>query len=284
MVRAIGSDVVEFRIGDRVVTLPFPDESNSGPDKIGTFADAALALGQGPDGTLRTHGVFHQSALAHAPQTLDFLHASTLTVTWLTAWNAYFGLEGRKLGPKSWVLIQGTGGVSIAALQLAVAFGANVVATTSTEERASRVKALGATHVLNYRKDADNWGQKARDLTPEGRGFDHVLDIGGNETLSHSLQAVRPEGVISMIGAVGDESAQPVPMFMALPHTCIVRGFLAGTRTQMKELVRFIDEKKIQPAVDDVVFDLADLKNAYRRLKEKKHFSKVLVKIEQPVA
>lgn len=281
MVKAVGPDVVEFRIGDRVVTHFDPDE-NAGPNKIPTFADVPSALGQGTDGTLRTHGVFSQNALVHAPQTLDLLSASTLTITWLTAWNAYFGLEGRKAGPESWILVQGTGGVSVAALQLAVALGANVVATTSTEEKSFRLRALGATHVVNYRENADTWGQKARDLTPEGRGFDHVLDVGGNETLAHSLKAVRAEGLISIIGAVGTATAEPVPMFMALPHACIVRGFLAGSREQFQELVRFIDEKKIQPAVDDIVFDLADAKDAYRRLKNRKHFSKVLIKIEQP--
>lgn len=272
----------KVRVGDRVVTNCIALDDDAADDKSGTLADALAGLGQGADGTLRTHGVFSQNTLIIAPESLDLLHASILTVTWLTAWNAFFGLEGRKAGPESWILVQGTGGVSVAALQLAVAIGAKVVATTSTEEKAARLKALGATHVLNYRTDAETWGQKARELTPEGRGFDHVLDVGGNETLSHSLKAVRTEGVISMIGAVGAATADSVPMFMVLPHTCIVRGFLAGTRNQFKELVQFIDEKKVQPAIDDVVFDLTDAKAAYRRLKEKKHFAKVVIKIEQP--
>ncbi|KAG9258716.1 uncharacterized protein F5Z01DRAFT_215353 [Emericellopsis atlantica] len=281
IIKAVGSDVVNFQVGDRVVTHNDADVDRDGDDKVFTFAEAIVAMGQGADGTLRTHGVFHHNAVVHAPKTLDFLAASTLTTTWVTAWNAYFGLESRKLTPESWVLIQGTGGVSVAAAQIAVAFGANVVATTSTEERASRLKALGAVAVINYRTYAEIWGQKARELTPNGRGFDHILDVGGNETLTHSLKAVRAEGVISLIGAVGAASAETVPMVLALPHTCIVRGFIAGTRRQFQDLNRFIDEKKIQPAVDDVVFDLADAKDAYCRLKEKRHFAKVLIKIEQ---
>jgi len=273
--------VFNFQAGDRVVTHNDADVGRDGDDKVFTLDEVPAALGQGADGTLRTHGVFHQNAVVHAPKTLDFLAASTLTTTWVTAWNAYFGLESRKLTPESWVLIQGTGGVSVAAVQIAVAVGAHVVATTSTEERASRLKALGAVAVINYRTDADTWGQKARELTPSGRGFDHILDVGGNETLTHSLKAVRAEGVISLIGAVGAPSTETVPMVLALPHVCIVRGFIAGTRRQFQDLIRFIDERKIQPAVDDVVFDLADARDAYRRLKEKKHFAKVLIKIEQ---
>lgn len=261
-----------------------PTTNDAGDDKPFAFADVPGALGQGTDGTLRTHGVFSQNALVHAPKTLELLPASTLSCTWLTAWNALFGLKGCQAGSESWVLVQGTGGVSMAALQLSVALGASVVATTSTEEKASRLKALGAAHVINYRTNTDDWGQKARELTPAGRGFDHVLDVGGNETLSHSLKAVRHDGVVSVIGAVGSADAAPVPMIMALLHTCVVRGCLAGTRNQFKDLVNFVDEKKIQPAVDDVVFDLAHVKDAYRRLKEKKHFSKVLIKIDQPAS
>jgi NADPH:quinone reductase-like Zn-dependent oxidoreductase len=236
-------------------------------------------LGQGVDGTLRSKGVFYETGLVHAPSSLDWLPASTLTVTWTTAWNALFGLEGKKAGPGTWVLVQGTGGVSIATLQLARAVGATVVATTSTEEKAARLKALGAKHTVNYRTNPDGWGQEARSLTPEGRGFDIIIDIGGYQTLPQSLAAVRVDGVLMVVGGVG-EDAEPVPLFLALVHTCIVRGILGGTRAQFREVVRFIDEKGIKPAIDDVVFELKDAKDAYRRLKEKKHFSKVVIRID----
>lgn len=236
-------------------------------------------LGQGTDGTLRSHGVFSEKALVLAPKSLGWLPAATLTCTWTTAWNALFGLKGKEAGRDSWILVQGTGGVSIATLQLASTIGATVIATTSTDDKATRLKALGASHVVNYRSNPDNWGQEARYLTPGGRGFDIVIDVAGNESLSQSLGAVRVDGVVLVVGGVGG-NAEPVPLFATLLHTCIVRGILGGSRGQFKELVRFIDEKGISPAVDDVVFELAEVKDAYGRLKEKKHFSKVVIRID----
>lgn len=236
-------------------------------------------MGQGIDGTLRSRGVFAEKALVHAPKSLDWLPAATLTCNWATAYNALFGLKGREAGPGTWVLVQGTGGVSIATLQVAVAAGATIVATTSSEEKAARLQKLGAAHTINYRANPNDWGVQARRLTPEGRGFDIVIDVGGNETLPQSLAAVRVDGQVLVIGQLG-RTVENVPMYMALLHTCIIRGFIAGSRTQLKKVIAFIDEKKISPAVDDVVFELAEAKDAYRRLKDKKHFAKVLIRID----
>lgn len=276
---AVGSSVKEFKAGDRVITYPAPKlVEASGDNAFASMADIHTMLGQGADGTLRSIGIFAEKALVHAPVSLDWLRAATLTCNWTTAWNSLFGMEGRKAGPGTWVLVQGTGGVSIATLQLAVAAGATVVATTSTGERETRLTALGATHTVNYRSNPDSWGQKARSLTPGGRGFDIVVDIGGNQTLSQSLLAVRVDGVVLVVGGVGENTA-PVPLFAALIHTCIIRGLICGSRAQLKEVVCYIDEKGIQPAVDDVVFELADAVDAYRRLNDKKHFSKVVIQL-----
>ncbi|KAJ4132395.1 hypothetical protein NW754_015211 [Fusarium falciforme] len=275
-VEAVGSSVKGFKPGDKVVTNFDPSIPD---DAFSTIAQVPKMLGQGTDGTLRSIGVFPEGALVHAPTSLDWLQAATLTVTYTTAWNSLFGLKGREAGPGTWVLVQGTGGVSIASLQLATAVGATVVATTSSDEKATRLKELGAKHVVNYRTNPDGWGKEARALTPEGRGFDIVVEIGGNETLLHSLQAVRTDGIIMIIGGVGAD-AETVPMFAVLLHTCIARGILGGSRNQFKELVRFIDEKKIKPVIDDVVFELAEVKDAYRRLKEKKHFAKVVIRVD----
>ncbi|KAH7110664.1 hypothetical protein B0J13DRAFT_499735 [Dactylonectria estremocensis] len=281
-VEAVGTLVTNFKPGDRVITYAAPKAVESkGGDAYSSMADVQPMLGQGTDGTLQSIGVFAESALVHAPTSLEWLPAATLTVTWLTAWNVLFGLEGKKAGPGTFVLVQGTGGVSIATLQVAVAFGATVVATTSSEAKAARLRALGAQHVVNYQVNPDGWGIEARYLTPDGRGFDTVVDIGGNETLSQSLSAVRVDGVIAIVGGVGKDT-EPVPLFAALMHTCIVRGSLGGSHNQLKELVRFIDETKVRPAVDDVVFELADVKGAYRRLEDKKHFAKVLIRVDHP--
>ncbi|GAM33744.1 hypothetical protein TCE0_013f00869 [Talaromyces pinophilus] len=261
IVEAVGSSIHEFRPGDRVVTVCGPKIAESrGDDAFATVADVVSMMGQGIDGTLRSMGIFAEKALVHAPRSLDWLPAATLTCNWPTAYNALFGLKGREAGPGTWVLVQGTGGVSVATLQVAVAAGATVVATTSSEKKAARLRELGVSH--------------------RGRGFDIVIDVGGNETLPQSLAAVRVDGQVLALGQVGG-TADNVPMYMALLHTCIVRGFLGGNRSQLKEVIRFIDEKKISPAVDDVVFELAEAKDAYRRLKEKKHFAKVLIRIDQ---
>lgn len=236
-------------------------------------------LGQGTDGTLRSHGVFSEFALVPAPKTLGWLPAATLTCTWATAWNALFGLRGRAVGPDSWVVVQGSAGVSVAALQLAAAAGATVVATTSSTDKAARLRALGAAHTVNYRGNP-SWGEEARALTPGRRGFDFVIDIGGAETLPQSLAAVRTDGVVLVVGGVGDAAARQPPLFAALVHTCIVRGVLGGSRRHLRDAVRYIDERGIEPAVDDVVFELAEAKDAYRRLEQKKHFSKVVIRVD----
>ncbi|KAL2812951.1 NAD(P)-binding protein [Aspergillus granulosus] len=281
-VEAVGSSVREFQKGDRVITncAPKPVDDPQGDDSPCTILDIPTCLGQGTDGTLRSWATFPETALVHAPKSLDWLSAATLTCNWPTAWNALFGLKGNEAGPGSWVLVQGTGGVSTAVLQVAAAAGATVVATTSTEGKALRLKALGAAHVVNYRSNP-NWGGEARQLTPGGRGFDFIIDIGGNQTLPQSFAAVRVDGIILVIGGVGEDAA-PVPVFSALVHTCVIRGLLAGSRNQLRDVVRFIDEKKIVPAIDDVVFELAEAKSAYRHLKEKKHFAKVVIRIDHP--
>ncbi|KAM0342545.1 hypothetical protein ACHAPU_009395 [Fusarium lateritium] len=280
LVEAIGSNVQNFKPGDRVITFPAPDVvSQRGSNSQSGMADVQTMLGLGTQGTLRSHGVFSESALVHAPKSLDWLQAATLPVTWLTAWNALSCLGNTQTGPDTWILVQGTGGVSVATLQLASSFGLTVVATTSSEEKAAKLMELGAKHVVNYREHALDWGKKARALTPGGAGFDMIIDIGGNETLGQSLQAIRPHGSIQVVGAVGQET-EVVPMIGALMFTCTIRGFLMGSQSQFNDLVRFIDEEKVRPFFDDVIFELADAKDAYRRLDERKHFAKVVVRID----
>jgi NADPH:quinone reductase-like Zn-dependent oxidoreductase len=279
---AVGPSVQEFHPGDRVITWPAPNLAEErGDDALPGIPDAPFMLGHGRDGSLRSVGVFAEKGIVHAPESIDWLHAATLPCTWTSAWNALFAVEGKKAGPGTWVLVQGTGGMSIATLQLAVAAGATVVATTSTKERQSRLEALGAAHTVNYRSNPDTWGEMVKTLTPHGRGFDIVIDVGGNETLPLSMEAVRVDGTVVLAGQVGAKS-EPVPMSEAFMHTCWVRGMLLGSRNQLKQVVRYIDQKRIQPAVDDIVFELAEAKDGYRRLNEKEHFSKVVVRVDHP--
>lgn len=278
VVLATGSSVNDLHPGDGVITYAVPRLAREhGDAAMPSIADAPHMLGQGVDGTLRTVGVFAETALVRAPRSVGWMGAATLSCTWLTGWNVLFG-RGVTVGSGEWVLVQGTGGVSVAVLQLAVAVGARVVATTSGEEKAARLRGLGAAFTVDYRKNPA-WGVEARGFTPGGRGFDLVVDIGGDQTMPQSLEAVRVDGTVATVGQVGGVG-EAVPLSAAFVRTCTVRGVLAGSRAQLRELVRFVDEKGIEPAVDDVVFELAEAKEAYRRLKERRHFAKVVLRID----
>ncbi|KAI0191154.1 hypothetical protein EV127DRAFT_428758 [Xylaria flabelliformis] len=232
-------------------------------------------------GTLCRRGIFRHGALVPKPSNLSHAQAATLTCSGLTAWNALMGCKGREVKQGDFVLIQGTGGVSIAALQIAVAAGASVIATTSSDAKAERLRALGAFHVINYSKTPE-WGEQAKALAPGGRGVDHVVEVVGPSTLPESLKAVRRDGLVTLAGIVGGptEGHIPVDIMNALFQLWVVRGVLLGTRDMLRDMVQFVEEKKIQIAVDDAEFKLEDAKSAYKRLKSQKHFSKVIIKME----
>ncbi|KAK0246750.1 hypothetical protein B0A54_16716 [Friedmanniomyces endolithicus] len=275
ILKAVGAAVKKFATGDRVVTHligRIPDDA-----KV-DFNSLRSSLGIGTNGTLAQYGIFHESNIVHAPRSLSFDQAATLPCSGLTAYNALFGLGGRQIQENQWVLVQGTGGVSVAALQIAVAVGAQVVATTSSAEKAVKLEGLGAKHVLNYR-DTPEWGLPARALTPGQAGFDHVVDIGGEATLGESVKAVKTDGVVSTIGLLGGPTDRQVPMMAVLHNACTVRGLVAGTRQQMRDFVAFVDEKGMKPTLDDMVFGIEDARKAYWRQERQQHFSKVIIKL-----
>lgn len=159
-------------------------------------------------------------------------------------------------------MTQGTGGVSIFAVQFAVAAGATVIATTSSAAKAAKLKKLGAHHVINYREDK-NWGQTAKKLSYNGEGVDHVIEVGGPTTMKQSLEAIKIGGVISIIGFVGGayKGEGEAPGFMdVLSHMATVRGILVGNRVQLEAMNRAIDANNIKPMVDEKVFTLDQLK------------------------
>ncbi|KAK4173822.1 putative alcohol dehydrogenase [Triangularia setosa] len=280
MVVSVGSAVTSLSPGDRVVTYLSPSLPPSDETTLPAFSDIGAGLGQKVHGTLTNQMVITQHGVIKAPSNLNPIQAATLTCSGLTAWNALFGLSGREIKEGDWVVVQGTGGVSIAALQFAVAVGANVIATTSSKEKAERLKELGAKHVINY-KETEDWGDIAKDYTPDKKGVDMVVDVAGNSSLVQSLAAVRTDGIIVLVGLLGKFDAGAIPMMSALWRPCIVRGVLLGSRQQYRNLVRFVEEKGVVPVVDDVIFGLEEVKEAYKRLEEQKHFSKVVIKIEE---
>lgn len=276
-----GANVTSLSPGDRVVTHMVPETS----EQLTALDDATFpstphicaGLGQGLNGTLATHGVFRESCLAKFGSNLTFEEAATLTCSGITAWNAVMGLQSKAVKKGDWVLVQGTGGVSIAALQFALAVGATVIATTSSASKADKLVALGAHHVINYR-DVPEWGATAKKLTPDGRGVDVVIDVGGNATLGQSLAAIRIDGLIVIAGLLGKTDKNESIMSL-LGNICIARGILLGSRAMMRDMIAFIEKHGIKPALDDKVFSLEEAKLAYKRLEAQQHFSKVVIRM-----
>ncbi|KAF1985077.1 NAD(P)-binding protein [Aulographum hederae CBS 113979] len=274
IVEAAGGSVKRFKIGDRVGTL-FNQDHQAGsltPDGRNT------GLGGCYDGTLRDFGAFDETGLVHLPGNLNFLEASTLTCAGLTAWNALYGLKSRSLKQGDVVLTQGTGGVSMFAVQFARASGATVISTTSSNDKASILKKLGAKHVINYKEDP-NWGETAKKLTPGGLGVSHILEVGGPATMSQSLKAIKIGGVISIIGFLSSASKDQPTFLDCLKHLCIVRGIIVGSRLQFEEMIRAVEANDIHPIIDEKVFKLEEVKEAYQYMWDQKHFGKLCLEI-----
>lgn len=280
IIHSTGSKVATFKPGDKVCTHLLQKKPYS---ETATMSDIVTGLGHGMDGTLRSYGVFHETGLVRMPEGLSYVEASTLPCAALTAWNALFGLKREKsnLGKGDVVLVQGTGGVSVIAMQFALALGATVIATTSTEVKAQKLSSLGAHHVLNYRTD-QNWGETAKWLTPEQKGVDVVVDVGGLATLTESLKAVRPDGLISVTGLLGGspDALQTSNLLGCLVNVCVARGVVLGTREQFDDMNPFVEEKKVKPVVDEKVFGFGEVKGAYEYMKGQRHFSKVCITID----
>jgi NADPH:quinone reductase-like Zn-dependent oxidoreductase len=274
-VLAVGKDVLRFKPGDKVVTV-FHQHYIGGPMQP---EYAKTSLGGSAHGVLRSVGVFHENGLVHMPSSLNFREASTLSCAGVTAWNALFGLSDRKVTPGQWVLTQGTGGVSIFAIQFAKAVGAKVIATTSSNEKAKLLERLGADHIINYREN-EEWGSKAKELTG-GLGVDHVIEVAGPKSMKQSLAAIRNEGVISIIGFVGGFTQDQPGFLDCLQHNCIARGIFVGSRSQMEEMNRAIDANaSLKPVLDTKSWKLEELKEAYQYMWESKHQAKIVIDIE----
>ena len=274
-VLAVGSKVSEFKEGDSVATL-FNQKHQGGPIKP---AGQASGLGGALDGTLREFAVFPENGLVKTPSNLSAHEASTLTCAPLTAWNALYGLESKAIKPGDWVLTQGTGGVSLAAIQFARAAGVNVIATSSSDEKLDFLKKLGANHVINYKSDK-NWGESAKKLTTGGLGVDHVVEVGGPGTMNQSMLAIKPEGVITVIGFLGGADSKDTPSTLdALTYLCTIRGILVGSRLQFEDMNRAIEANDIHPVVDKNIFPFEKAVDAYNFQWEQKHLGKVVIEV-----
>lgn len=240
-----------------------------------------FALGASADGTFREYGAFDEQGLVLMPKGLSWMEASTLSCAGVTAWNALFGQVGRELRAGQWVLTQGTGGVSLFAAQFAKTVGARVIATTSSKEKEAMLKSFGADEVINY-VDVPQWGKVAKDLTG-GTGVDLVVEVTGTTSLKESMDALRLDGTMSVVGFAGGQTDQQLPSLLdSWLRLFTVRGLWVGTRLQMEEMGRAIEGNvdRLRPVVDKKVFRLEQLKEAYEYLWEKKHQGNVCIDLE----
>jgi NADPH:quinone reductase-like Zn-dependent oxidoreductase len=273
---SIGKHVTRFQPGDKVITM-LNQQHIAGSL---TSQTASFGLGASVDGTLRSIGAFDEQGLVLMPSCLSFTEAATLSCAGVTAWNALFGLSGKKLAPGQWVLTQGTGGVSIFAVQFAKAVGARVIATTSSDEKAKLLERLHVDHVINYRTNPE-WSSTAKELTG-GVGVDFVVEVGGPTTMKQSVASVKLDGVISVVGAVaGGEAVEPPSIMDCWFNLFTARGLWVGNRMQMEEMCQAIEASpdKLRPIIDSRVFTLDKLKDAMEYLNSGKNLGKVCIEI-----
>jgi NADPH:quinone reductase-like Zn-dependent oxidoreductase len=268
-VTAVGEGVTEFKVGDAVVSTFFPEWIDGTPLVEGFVT----VPGDGVDGYAREQVTARATSFTLAPTGWSHAEASTLTTAGLTAWRALMADDSLK--PGDTVLIQGTGGVSIFALQFAKMAGATVIATSSSDEKLERLKAMGADHVINYRKNTQ-WGETARQFTG-GRGVDHVIEVGGPSTLEQSMIAARVGAHISIIGILTGVEGQ-LSFVPALVKQLRLQGVLVGSRTQQQEMIRAINANGMRPVIDRH-FPLSNIVEAFRYQETNQHFGKICLDI-----
>jgi NADPH:quinone reductase-like Zn-dependent oxidoreductase len=268
-VTAVGPDVRDFAVGDGVVSTFFTTwQDGHCPD--GGFSGVP---GDGMDGYAGQSVTAPAAWFIRAPKGYSHVESACLTCAGVTAWRGMVVNAGLKAGDV--VLTQGTGGVSIFALQLAKAMGATVIATSASDEKLARLAAMGADHVINY-KSRPKWGGAVRALTG-GRGVDCVVEIGGAGTLPQSITATRVGGHISLIGILAGFSGS-IPTASIMQRQLHVVGVTVGSRRDQLDLIRALDATKLKPVIHKV-FPLAGLADAFRYQETGAHFGKIGVEI-----
>jgi NADPH:quinone reductase-like Zn-dependent oxidoreductase len=269
IVERIGEGVNEFAVGDRVVSCFFPEWQSGVPESSGF----AKTPGDGLDGYGRERVVQPANWFTRAPENYSHAEAATLTTAGLTAWRALAGDGPLKAGET--VLALGTGGVSIFALQFAKMMGASTIVTSSSDEKLARARALGADHTINY-KQYPNWADQVLDRTG-GRGVDHVIEVGGPDTLPQSINACRIGGHIALIGVLTGFSG-PIPTVALITRQVRLQGLTVGNRQQQIEMIRALNANNMKPVIDKT-FPLQELIQAFRCEASGAHFGKICIEV-----
>lgn len=266
-VEAVGDGVTCVRPGDRVAGIFMPAWIAGELDET----KARSALGGAVDGLLAEQVILPAEGLVPIPAHLSFEEAATLPCAAVTAWN---GLIEGGLRPGETVLLLGTGGVSIFALQFARMTGARAIITSSNDEKLGRARELGADETINYRTTPD-WDRRVRELT-DGRGVDHVVEVGGAHTLGQSLKAARMGGHIALIGVLsGGGEVNPVPILMKHLH---IRGIYVGSRSMFEAMSRAIAQHQLRPVIDRV-FPFDEAPAALHYMQSARHFGKIVIRV-----
>ena len=262
-IEAIGAGVKRFKVGDRVVNAFHPD----------WFGGSLNAIKQqftvDQDGWLTEYKVISAESLSPLPDHLSFEEGATLPCAAVTAWSA---LKGVRAGDT--VLTQGTGGVSLFAVQLAKALGARVIATTSSADKAVRLRELGADHVIDYRANAD-WGDQARAWTG-GRGVDRVVEVGGPDTMAQSIKAVAVGGQVSLVGVLAGVQGSVDFMSMFLSQATF-QPIATGSRRDLEDMCRVFAQHEIRPVIDSV-YAFEEAKAALTHYAAQNLFGKVVIR------
>lgn len=263
-----GQDVLRVKAGDRVMGCFFQrwTGGEQGPDTQGS------ALGGGIDGMLREYAVLEEDGVVKTPAHLTDIEAAALPCAALTAWHAL--VEHGRLAAGRTVLAQGTGGVSIFALQFARMMGAAVIAISSSDEKLARAKTLGADRGINYR-DTPAWDAAAMEMTG-GRGVDQVVEVGGPGTFARSLGAIRTGGKISLIGVLAGMA--DINPSLILAKRADVRGISVGSMQMFEAMNAAVSAHGLKPVIDRV-FPFAEALEAYRHLQSAAHFGKIVITI-----
>lgn len=265
---AVGAGVTGWKVGDSVMSTFFPDWESAEP----TLQNTASIFGDSIDGCAAEFSVVEASTLTAIPSGWTFAEAATLPCAGVTAWRALLDEANVQAGQS--VLVQGSGGVSVFALQFAKAAGATVYATSSSEEKSERLRALGADYLVNYRTDPA-WGETVSRLS--GGGVDIVLDVGGPATLAQSLDAARIGGHIVAIGLLGGmEVTLPVPKLLFKQQR--IRPIAVGSHAQQRRLVDWIARTPIKPIIDRR-FTFAEMAAALRYQVSGQHLGKIVVDV-----
>ena len=265
----VGKDVSKWTVGDKVMSMCFPNWV-SGPPKYNLLS----FIGDNQDGYATELISIPESAITKIPSNLNFKEAATLPCAGLTAWRALVD-EGRLKSGET-VLVQGTGGVSVFALQLAKTFGATVIATSSSEEKLEKLKSLGADHLINYKAHPE-WGKEVLKIT-DNEGVDHVVEVGGAGTFSESVRCTKLAGHIALIGVLSGPSVSEIILPRIFLKQIRLSGIAMANQDSQIAMIDYLEKNEIKPEISDS-FDLKDLGAAFQHQIDNKHFGKISIDI-----